>query len=242
MGKTIEIPATDGGTFSAYLAAPPASPAPGLVLIQYICGVNLVMRKLADQFAGLGYLVAVPDLFWRQEPNVRLIDDPARPTKAEHEKSLALNAGFDDETGILDLMAAMSWLRSSPSCSGKVGALGYCLGGRMAYLTATRSDADCNVGYYGVNIEHYLDEASHIRAPLLLHIAERDVLCPPERQDSIRAALAQVPRAIVQVYPGAGHAFALRGGQNFAAEAAELADRRSLAFLAQHLRPLSHQL
>jgi carboxymethylenebutenolidase len=236
MGEMIEIHSAEGGRFAAYLARPAASRAPGLVLLQYICGVNRVMRGLADGFAAEGYLVAVPDLFWRQEPGVRLIDDPAQPSEAETKKSLALNAGFDDEAGVADLAATLAWLRASPASSGKVGALGYCLGGRLAFLMATRTDADCCVGYYGVNIERYLGEAARIRRPLLLHIAERDALCPPPAQAQIIAALARVPGAATEVHPGAGHAFALPRGHNFSAAAAEAANLRSAAFLSEHLR------
>jgi carboxymethylenebutenolidase len=236
MGHTIEIPARDGGAFAAYRATPATLPAPGLVLMQYICGVNRVMRDIADRFAALGYLAAVPDLFWRQEPNVALIDDPAHPTPEEEKRSLELNAGFDDAAAVSDLQATVDWLRRSPDCTGKVGGLGYCLGGRIAYLMAARTDADCSVGYYGVNIDHYLSEASHIARPLLLHIAGSDILCPPPVQAKIGAALKSQPSVRLETYPGAGHAFALDGGRNFDAAAAALANRRSEAFLAENLR------
>jgi carboxymethylenebutenolidase len=235
MGHTVEIAAKDGNAFAAYVATPVTLPAPGLVLMQYICGVNKVMRDIADRFAALGYLAAVPDLFWRQEPGVALIDDPARPTPAEEKKSLALNAGFDDAAAVGDLQATIDWLRASPDCTGKVGGLGYCLGGRTAYLMAARTDADCSVGYYGVNIDHYLAEASRIARPLLLHIAGSDMLCPPPVQAKIVAALQPLPSVRLETYPGAGHAFALDGGRNFDPAAAALANRRSEAFLAEQL-------
>jgi carboxymethylenebutenolidase len=235
VASEIEISSEDGGRFAAYLAEPGTSRAPGLVLMQYICGVNRVMRRLADEFAAAGFLVAVPDLFWRQEPNVRLIDDPTRPSKEEQQKALALNAGFDDATGIADLRATLAWLRRSPRCSGKVAALGYCLGGRLAYLMAARSDADCSVGYYGVNIEKYLHEAGNIRRPLLLHIAGRDELSTPAAQARISDTLAGNACVTLHIYPEARHAFALAGGHNFNAAAAALADRRSMDFLKTHV-------
>lgn len=239
MTEMIRIDAPGGGSFAAYYAAPTTTPAPGpapgLVLIQYICGVNRVMRETADAFAKSGYLVVVPDLFWRQEPGVSLIDDPAKPTREEHRKALALNDGFDDALGVADLQAALTWLRRQPGCSGKVGALGYCLGGRLAYLLATRSDSDCTVGYYGVNIEAYLQEAAGIRAPLMLHLAELDTLCPAAARAQIMAALDGRRDVVLHLYPGAGHAFALSGGGHFHREAAALANRRSEEFLARHL-------
>jgi carboxymethylenebutenolidase len=235
MGMDVSIAASDGGRFGAYVAAPRDSRAPGLVLIQYICGVNRVMRALADEFAGHGFRVAVPDLFWRQEPGVQLNDDPSRPTEAEQKRALALNAGFDDDKGVADLVATVEWLRAAPGAAGKVGVLGYCLGGRLAYLMAARSDVDCAVGYYGVNIEGHLDEAGAIKRPLMLHIAGRDELCPEPARRQIAERLAAVPGAVVHSYAGAGHAFALRGGHNFNTPAAAEADRRSLDFLNRHL-------
>jgi carboxymethylenebutenolidase len=235
MGMDVTIAARDGGRFGAYVAASRESRAPGLVLVQYICGVNRVMRGLADEFAGHGFRVAVPDLFWRQEPGVQLNNDPSHPSEAEQKRALALNAGFDDDRGVADLIATLDWLRASPGATGRVGVLGYCLGGRLAYLMAARSDADCAVGYYGVNIEGHLGEAGRIGRPLMLHVAGRDELSTEAARRQIAQRLATVPGAVVHGYPGAGHAFALRGGHNFDAAAAAEADRRSLDFLNRHL-------
>ncbi len=235
MGTYTEISAQDGGTFNAYLAAPGAEKAPGLVLMQYICGVNAVMRQLADDFAAEGYLVAVPDLFWRQEPGVELIDDPARPDPDEQARALELNQGFDDEAAAADLQATISFLRGHETCTGQVGALGYCLGGRMAYLTAARTDADCSVGYYGVNVDHYLGESGNISRPLMLHIAGDDELCSAEAHDAIVSALGELAPVTLHEYDGAGHAFALVGGHNYNENAARKANERSDEFLARHL-------
>jgi len=233
--ETATIEAADGGSFSAYLAAPENDNAPGIVLMQYICGVNAVMRRLADEFAAEGYLVAVPDLFWRQEPNVQLLNDPAKPNPEEQQRALDLNNGFVDATAIDDLKSTLAHLRGHASCSGRAGAVGYCLGGRPAYLKATRSDADCTVGYYGVNIDTYLEEEANITAPLMLHIAANDELCSPEAHDQIVGTLSNNAQVTLHEYEGAGHAFALEGGHNFNPEAARLANQRSLAFLDQNL-------
>jgi carboxymethylenebutenolidase len=241
MGREVIIPSHDGRSFACYLAAQLELNAPGLVLIQYICGVNRVMRTLADEFAAQGFVVAVPDLFWRQEPGIALNDDPSHPSPEHHKKALALNAGFDDSNGVADLISTLGWLRKRPECSGKAGVLGYCLGGRLAYLMATRSDADCSVGYYGVNINEYLREADQIKNPLMLHIAGRDELCPSQASREIIETLQPNPAVIVHVYDGAAHAFALRGGQNFDAAAAERADARSLEFLQRKLVPTKLQ-
>ena len=234
LGETVAIDGPDG-KFEAYLARPAQRPAPGLVLMQYICGVNAVMRRLADGFAGRGYLVACPDLFWRQEPGVQLIQDPSKPDPAEQQHALELNAGFNDAAATADLNATIDWLRGSPDCTGLVGALGYCLGGRLAFLTAARGNADCSVGYYGVNIDRYLGEAGAIAGPLMLHIAGADELCSQEAHDAIVGTLDPLDAVTLHEYEGAGHAFALEGGHNYRADAAALADTRSLAFLQQHL-------
>lgn len=233
--EMVTVDAHDGGTFSAYLAKPSADKAPGLVLMQYICGVNAVMRRLADGFADQGYLVAVPDLFWRQEPNLQLINDPSKPDPVEQKKALELNDGFDDENAIEDLKSTLAYLRSHPNGNGAAGALGYCLGGRTAYLMAARSDSDCTVGYYGVNIDTYLGEASAISRPLMLHVAANDELCTPEAHDAIISTLSGNSNVTLHEYAGAGHAFALEGGHNYHSDAAALANQRSSDYLRQHL-------
>ncbi|MFP6735305.1 MAG: dienelactone hydrolase family protein [Rhodospirillales bacterium] len=205
-GTSVTIEAADGGSFSAYLATPEQENAPGLVLMQYICGVNAVMRGLADGFADEGYLVAVPDLFWRQEPNVQLLNDPSKPNLDEQQRALELNSGFVDETAIEDLKSTLAFLRAHPGCSGRAGALGYCLGGRTAFLMAARSDCDCTVGYYGVNIDQYLREETLIAAPLMLHIAANDELCSSEAHDQIAGTLGKNIHVTLHEYEGAGHA------------------------------------
>lgn len=231
----ITIAASDGGNFGAYLATPSSGSGPGVVVIQEIFGVNQVMRDICDRLAGDGYIACSPDLFWRQEPGVQLIQDPSKPDPAEQQRALELNAGFDDVAATADLKATLGWLRGRPDCTGRVGTLGYCLGGRLAFLTAARSDADCSVGYYGVNIDRYLDEAGAIAGPLMLHIAGADELCSQEAHDAIVGTLDPLDAVTLHEYEGAGHAFALEGGHNHRADAAALADARSLAFLHQHL-------
>jgi carboxymethylenebutenolidase len=234
--KTVSINAPDGGSFSAYLSVPEKpGKAPGLVLMQYITGVNKVMRELADNFSAMGYLCVVPDLFWRQEPGVQLMDDPSKPDPSEQARALELNAGFDDEKAVLDLQATIDFLRGHDVCSGLVGALGYCLGGRLALLMATRTDSDCTVGYYGVNIDRYLTEAGNIQTPLMLHIAANDELCSKEARDAIVGTLGKIAEVTLHEYDGVGHAFALVGGHNYHKTSANLANRRSADFLRQHL-------
>ena len=145
---------TGDGPMNAYLALPPGGEGPGIVLIQEIFGVNEVMRDLADGFAAQGYVVACPDLFWRIEPGIDISDK----TEAEWARAFDLFKTFHVEHGVRDLRATLAALRSHPACTGKVGAVGYCLGGKLAYLMATRSDAQASVSYYGIGIDKALGE------------------------------------------------------------------------------------
>lgn len=219
------------GPFSAYRAAARTGKGPGIVLIQEIFGVNRVMRNAADWLAGEGYTVLCPDLFWRQEPNIRL--DAFTP--AEWEKAFSLYKGFDEAKGVEDIASTIDLLRKDEACTGRVGAVGYCLGGKLAYLTATRTDADCAVGYYGVGIENALAEAVRIRKPLMLHIAKLDKYVPPEAQERIHRALDSHDKVTLFDYDGCDHAFARPEGEHYDEDAAKLADSRTLSFFERHL-------
>ena len=155
------------GDFGAYLAVPASGSGPGIIVIQEIFGVNADMRAHCDGLAAQGYLALCPDLFWRQEPGIQITDQ----SEAEWQRAFELYQGFDVDLGMQDLAASLAHLRALDGCTGKVGCIGFCLGGLLAYLMATRTDADCAVGYYGVGIQDKLDEAGNIGAPTLLHIA-----------------------------------------------------------------------
>jgi carboxymethylenebutenolidase len=228
----VTITASDGsGSFSAYLALPASGRGPGVIAIQEIFGVNKDMRDKCDQLAAQGYVAICPDLFWRQEPGVDITDQ----TQAEWDKAFSLYKGFSEARGVDDLISTLDFLRKHEACTGKVGSVGYCLGGKLAYLMATRSSADCSVGYYGVGIENQLNEASAITKPLMLHVAEADKFVPPEAQQKIKEALGKITHVTIHSYPGCDHAFARQGGQHYDRAAAELADRRTADFFAQHL-------
>jgi carboxymethylenebutenolidase len=227
----ITITAKDGGTFTAYKAKPAKTPAPGLVLNQEIFGVNTVMRQTADDYARQGYVVVCPDLFWRQEPGIQITDQ----TEAEIQRAFSLYQGFDQQKGVQDLMATVDTLRKDKDCNGKVGDVGYCLGGSLAYVMACTSDVDATVSYYGIGIAGMLDMAKNIKKPLLLHIAENDQFVPKEEQETVKQALSGNPMVTIYTYPGADHAFARIGGQTYNKEAADLANKRTAEFLKKHL-------
>jgi carboxymethylenebutenolidase len=220
-----------GGEFGAYIALPDTTPAPGIVVAQEIFGVNQVMRDICDWLAGQGYVAACPDLFWRIEPGIQLTDK----TEAEWARAFELFNLFDVDKGIEDMKKTLAQLRGHEACNGRAGTIGYCLGGKIAYLMATRSDADCNVSYYGVGLDELLGEAWQIRKPLLMHMASKDQFVPPEAQQKIRAALDDHSQISLHVYDGQDHAFARVGGEHYEAAAATLANNRTLAFLKEHL-------
>lgn len=227
----ISIDAFDGGRFDAYLARPARTPAAGILVIQEIFGVNQVMRDLCDGFAAQGYIALCPDIFWRQEPGIELTDK----TEANWQRAFQLYGGLDVDNGIEDLKSALEALRRLDGSTGKAGCVGYCLGGKLAYLMACRSDADASVGYYGVAIESDLGEARMIARPLLLHIAGEDEYVPKEAQAAIHQALDPNPLVTLYDYPGCNHAFARVGGQHWDAEAAAAANQRSADFFKRHL-------
>jgi carboxymethylenebutenolidase len=196
----IKIKAKDGGTFSAYQAG---SGKPGIVVIQEIFGVNKGMRELTDGFAKQGYTAVCPDLFWRQEPGIQITDK----TQAEWDKAFALFKGFDQDKGIDDLVATLEHVRTMPGAA-KVGCVGYCLGGRLAFMMATRSTVDCAVSYYGVGLDNLLGEAGKIKKPILMHIAEKDQFVPPDAQKKVKDGLAGNKNVTIHSYPGQEHGFA----------------------------------
>jgi len=216
---------TPAGAFDAYVAAPAQTPAPAIVVIQEIFGVNAVMRGISDHFAAQGYLAVCPDLFWRIEPGIDITDQ----SDAEWKRAFELFNAFDVEAGVQDIAASIEAARADPRCNGKVGAVGFCLGGLLAYLTAVRTDADASVGYHGVGIERYLAEAGKLVRPLTLHIAEEDQFVPKPAQAMIKSALEDHPQATLYSYPGRDHAFARPGGEHYDAKDAALADQRTLA-------------
>ena len=225
---TIEGP---DGRFMAYLAAPEGEKAPGVVVIQEIFGVNAVMREIADGLAADGFAALCPDLFWRQEPGVQLTDQ----SEAEWQRAFEFFNGFKVDAGVRDIEATIGHLRGLEACTGKVGAIGFCLGGLLAYLAATRTSADAAVGYYGVGIQDKLDEAANISKPLMLHIAEEDEFVSKDAQRAVRAGLGENALTTIHDYPGMDHAFARRGGQHYDRAAADLANSRTREFLGTHL-------
>ncbi len=231
-GTFINLSAKDGSQFRGYLAVPARGSGPGIVLCQEIFGINDYIREVADYYAEEGYVVLAPDLFFRLEPGVELGYSPQ-----DWQRAFGFFQRFDVGQGVQDIGAAVTALRARAECTGKVGALGFCLGGKLAYLAACRTDVDCAVGYYGVGIEAALSESKDLKCPLVLHLAERDTYCSAAAQKEIRDHFADRPEIEIYTYPDCAHAFARTGGEHFNKPAAGLAHSRSIALLRKVLGP-----
>lgn len=227
MGRTVTIQGKDG-PFSAYVADARKPGGPAIVVIQEIFGVNKVMRDITDSLAEEGYTAVCPDLFWRIEPGIDITDQ----TDAEWEKAFSYFKAFNVDTGIEDIAATLKWVRGQGHP--KVGAVGYCLGGLLSYLTAARSDADATVSYYGVGVDNYLAEAGTTKTPALLHVAEEDGFVSKESQAKMKAGLT-APNFQLYSYPGRDHAFARDGGKHYHAGDAAKANERTMKWFETYL-------
>ncbi len=230
MGERIEVKALDGsGSFGGYLALPAGGNGPGIVVVQEIFGVNAGIRQMCDEWASKGYVAFAPDLFWRIEPGIELSDH----VEPELQRAFQLFGQFDVDKGILDIEASIRAVRERST--GKVGVVGYCLGGLLAYLTATRTDSDATVSYYGVGIHDRLNESHAIAKPLILHIAKQDKFVDPAAQAKIHEGLAGNAHVALYDYD-ADHAFARVDGTDRVESCAQEANARTEAFFAEHLK------
>lgn len=230
MSENIRIHQLEGDSdFGAYVARPKGEAKAAIVVIQEIFGVNAGIRRKCDLLAEQGYLAVAPDLFWQLEPGVELDPD----IEPQFKKALDLMEKFDQDEGVRDIEATIKWARSQ-GC-GKVGAVGYCLGGRLAFMTAARTDSDASVGYYAVGIDNLLDEKHAIANPLMLHIPTEDGFVDKDTQQAMHDGLDDHPKVTLHDYEGMDHGFATQFGERRDDAAAELADRRTMEFFAEHL-------
>ncbi len=228
----IDVPTLDRTeAFPAFLAEPEGAPRGAIVVIQEIFGVNEGIRRKCAHWAERGYLAAAPDLFWRFAKGVEL--DPDVPE--EFQQALKLMGQLDQDKAVADLEGVIKALRARRGDGGKVGVVGYCLGGRLAFMCATRTDSDASVGYYGVGLDNLLHEQHAIGKPLMLHLAEEDGFVPKEVQAKVHAALDDNPHVTLHDYPGEDHGFAAEMGKRRSEGSATLADSRTEQFFARHL-------
>ena len=234
MGGMTKIETLEGDkAFTAYRAEPEAGAKAAIIVIQEIFGVNAGIRRKCDKFAEAGYLALAPDLFWRLKPGVEF--DPDVP--AEFQTALELMGKFDQDQGIADIEATIHAARAelNGESRAKVGCVGYCLGGRLAFMTAARTDIDASVGYYGVGIDGLLRESHAIAHPVLLHVPTADHFVDADAQKAMHEGLDDHPRVTIYDYEGLDHGFATEFGKRRDEAGAELADRRTMAFFAEHL-------
>ena len=231
MSTNTEIPTLDGeGTIPAYVARPAGTPKAAIIVYQEIFGVNPGIRKKANDWAALGYLAVAPDAFWRQEPGVELDAD----VPEQLQSAFGYMQAHDFLAGIQDVEAVIHWIRREQHIE-KVGFVGFCMGGKVAYETAARTDIDASVGYYGVMIDQMLNEKHAIANPLMLHIPTADGFVGPEAQKAMHDGLDDHPRVTLHDYEGLDHGFAAEFGSRRDEAAAKLADERTRDFFAANL-------
>ncbi|KWE89403.1 dienelactone hydrolase family protein [Burkholderia ubonensis] len=225
----IDIP-TGNDSFGGYLALPRRGKGPAVIIVQEIFGVNAHIRSVADQYAADGYVALAPDVFWRTQPRIELAYEGA-----DRDKGIELLRKTDANLAVADIAAAADLLRTRPEADGKVAAIGYCFGGRLAYLAAATGKIDAAVAYYGGGIQNALDVAGKVTQPILFHYAENDHAIPLAAVDQVKAAFAGRDNAAFHLYPGAEHGFNCAERASYNQRAAALAHGRTLTFLAEQL-------
>ena len=231
MAEMVTIPTFDGAeSFPGYVARPAVEPKAAVIVIQEVFGVNPGIRRKCDSWAQEGYLAIAPDLFWRIRPGIEL--DPDVPEQMQ--QGLDYFGRFNPDDGVRDIEATIHWVRREQGIA-KVGCVGFCLGGKLAYMAAARTDVSASVGYYAVGLDQMLNESHAIARPLLLHIAGADGFVPPEVQRAMHQGLGGHPKVTLYDYPGLDHGFAAESGARRNDAGARLADERTRAFFSEHL-------
>jgi carboxymethylenebutenolidase len=229
-GHSLEVTTPDGN-FQAYVARPKRLPAPAVVVLHEVFGVNADMRATCDELAEAGYIAVCPELFWRQERGV----DLSVTAPPDWEKGVKLYQAFDLDAGVRDVIATVGATRKQSDVAGNIAVMGYCLGGLLTFLTLARGNVDAGVAWHGGRTEEFVSEAANVRAPMLMHLADDDEFIPMQAQQQIKAALAGKSNVEIYSYAGCRHAFARHGGTHYNAAAARIANERTLAFLRRHL-------
>lgn len=235
MGEMVKINALgEDALFPAYMAAPAGPAKAAIIVVPEIFGVNAGIRQKCDRLSADGYLAVAPDIFWRFAPGVELNPD----VEAELQEAFGYFQQYDVNDGVKDIEAVIHAIRGGLAGHEpiqKVGCVGYCLGGRLAYMAAARTDFSAAVGYYGVMIDQMLNESHAIANPLMLHIPTADHFVGPAAQAAIHAGLDHHPEVTLHDYEGLDHGFATEMGDRRDDAGAQLADSRTAAFFAQHL-------
>ena len=227
---SLRVTSTEG-SFDAYVARPDARLRPAVVVLHEVFGVNADLRATCDELADAGFVAVCPELFWSQASGV----DLSVRSQDDWKKGLALYLAFDVDAGVRDVEATVTAARSLAGTTGRVGVMGFCLGGLLTFLTAARTRVDAAVAFHGARTEEFLAEAVDLDAPLQMHLADEDEFIPKAAQRRITEALAGRANVEVHGYPGCRHAFSRHDGMHFDANAARLARARTVEFLRRHL-------
>ena len=231
MQQRVDSVRTADGFFDLTVWVPDNGSGPGLLLIQEIYGVSDYIRAVAEDLAGLGYVVAAPDLFWRLQPGYRAAHDDAGLAS-----SLEMGSRFDVAQGVADSIHALGVLAALPEVDGGVGIIGFCLGGSIAYLVAAQTPLDAVVSFYGSAVPEQLGALDQITSPLLFVFGGSDPYIPREQVRAVEDAVAGRPNVVIYVEEEAGHAFHNRKASMFhQPEPAARAWRRTEQFLRRHL-------
>jgi carboxymethylenebutenolidase len=229
--ESVQVP---DGSFDMSVWLPAGGTGPGLLLIQEIYGVSDYIREVADDLAGLGYVVGAPDLFWRLEPGYQADHD-----EEGLKRSLAMGSRFDAEQGVADSAAALGHLAALREVDGGVGMIGFCLGGAIAYFVAAQAEPGAVaavVSFYGSGISDSIEALSQISAPVQFHFGGSDPYIPRDQVARVEEAVAGKPDAEIHVEENAGHAFHNRKAPMFSVpDAAARAWQRTEQFLQRHL-------
>lgn len=231
MTTNTQIPTLDGSdNIPAYVSRPEGKPRGAIIVIQEIFGVNPGIRQKADDWAALGYLGVAPDVFWRQKPGLEFNPD----VPEEFQEAVGYMMKHDFDLGIQDIEAVIHWIRRDEGVP-KVGLVGFCMGGKVAYMAAARTDIDASVGYYGVGIDQMLNESHAIANPLMLHVPTADGFVPPASQKAMHDGLDSNHHVTLHDYEGLDHGFADTFGERRNEEGARLADQRTADFFAKNV-------
>jgi carboxymethylenebutenolidase len=225
--ETVTIAQDGARRFEGYLARPAEARGPAIMVLSDMFGLNEPIRAVADHYAGLGHAALAPNLFWRSDiPGAISYDDP------QHAKAWARLKALDLHVVSNDMRAAADWLRALPFANGKVAAIGFCGGGRFAFLAAVRCGVDAAALLYGLGVSDHLDEIGNARGPLQLHYGLKDEHVPRREIDAVAAGVRERPNVDVFLYPEAGHSFANPVRPTYDPAAAALAAERIAAMLA----------
>ncbi len=230
MGKNIKLKAKDDKEFSAYLALPEGGRGPGMVVIQEIFGVNSHVRSVVDLYAQLGFVAMAPDVFFRIKPGLDI-----GYSDAELQEGFSYYQKLDFDQAVEDLASAVESMKAMPEVVAKVGSVGYCMGGQLSCRLAVKNACDAGVVYYGGGIEPFIDQASNLTTPLLMHFAEKDDYIPISTVDKIKEALAEKRDTSVYLYPGVDHGFNCDQRGSYDRFSAMVAIARTNWFLHKHL-------